>query len=236
MEPAPLSLEAKRLLVLKTIIHDPAATDLRLSLFISAAKSFRYDSCLQPFPPDFITNNEKSIDQLVSLDQKKITVGGAQCVAVCVCVFVCVFTTYPQYTTRNPSNVILYQTLSLSPLRKHHVSVGYWRRFHRLPIFRQGLPRSTSRRWDCCTGSSVDRPVRRCEPSRKPSTMRCSPNVRATPNTLNRATSSRWCTVKPTRANGRSRTMRPSSAHDTHFTAVGCLTSTPSCTMGCSST
>ncbi|XP_041772703.1 protein mono-ADP-ribosyltransferase PARP16-like [Anopheles merus] len=64
MELAPLSIEAKRLLVLKTIIHDPAATDLRLSLFISAAKSFRYDSCLQPFPPDFITNNEKSIDQL----------------------------------------------------------------------------------------------------------------------------------------------------------------------------
>uniref|UniRef100_A0A182PQI2 Poly [ADP-ribose] polymerase n=1 Tax=Anopheles epiroticus TaxID=199890 RepID=A0A182PQI2_9DIPT len=64
MELPPLSIEAKRLLVLKTIIHDPAATDLRLSLFVSAAKSFRYDSCLQPFPPDFIVNGEKSIDQL----------------------------------------------------------------------------------------------------------------------------------------------------------------------------
>uniref|UniRef100_A0A182JT17 Poly [ADP-ribose] polymerase n=1 Tax=Anopheles christyi TaxID=43041 RepID=A0A182JT17_9DIPT len=64
MELPTMSIEAKRLLVLKTIIHDPAAADLRLSLFFSAAKSFRYDSCLQPFPPDFIINNEKSIDQL----------------------------------------------------------------------------------------------------------------------------------------------------------------------------
>ncbi|XP_049291354.1 protein mono-ADP-ribosyltransferase PARP16-like [Anopheles funestus] len=64
MELPALSVEAKRLLVLKTLIRDPAAADLRLSLFVSAAKSFRYDSCLQPFPPDFIINNEKSIDQL----------------------------------------------------------------------------------------------------------------------------------------------------------------------------
>ncbi|XP_035912793.1 protein mono-ADP-ribosyltransferase PARP16-like [Anopheles stephensi] len=64
MELPPLSIEAKRLLVLKTIIHDPAAADVRLSLFVSAARSFRYDSCLQPFPPDFLRNNEKCIDQL----------------------------------------------------------------------------------------------------------------------------------------------------------------------------
>ncbi|XP_050074907.1 protein mono-ADP-ribosyltransferase PARP16-like [Anopheles maculipalpis] len=64
MELPPLSIEAKRLLVLKTILHDPAAADLRLSLFVSAARSFRYDSCLQPFPPDFMQNNEKCIDQL----------------------------------------------------------------------------------------------------------------------------------------------------------------------------
>uniref|UniRef100_A0A182QI04 Poly [ADP-ribose] polymerase n=1 Tax=Anopheles farauti TaxID=69004 RepID=A0A182QI04_9DIPT len=58
------SVEGKRSLLLEAIKHDPTAVDLRLSLVVSAAKSFRYDSCLQPFPPDFITNNEKSIDQL----------------------------------------------------------------------------------------------------------------------------------------------------------------------------
>uniref|UniRef100_A0A182NHY5 Poly [ADP-ribose] polymerase n=1 Tax=Anopheles dirus TaxID=7168 RepID=A0A182NHY5_9DIPT len=58
------SVDGKRSLLLETIKHDPAAVDLRLSLFVSAAKSFRYDSCLQPFPPDFIINSEKSIDQL----------------------------------------------------------------------------------------------------------------------------------------------------------------------------
>ncbi|XP_053665853.1 protein mono-ADP-ribosyltransferase PARP16-like [Anopheles marshallii] len=64
MELPTLSIEAKRLLVLKTLLRDPAAADLRLSLFVSAARSFRYDSCLQPFPPDFIINNEKSIELL----------------------------------------------------------------------------------------------------------------------------------------------------------------------------
>uniref|UniRef100_A0AAG5D5V2 Poly [ADP-ribose] polymerase n=1 Tax=Anopheles atroparvus TaxID=41427 RepID=A0AAG5D5V2_ANOAO len=61
MEP---SNEAKRLLLVESIARDPPAADLRLSLFVSAARSFRYDSCLQPFPPKFIVNGEKNIDQL----------------------------------------------------------------------------------------------------------------------------------------------------------------------------
>ncbi|XP_053675316.1 protein mono-ADP-ribosyltransferase PARP16-like [Anopheles nili] len=64
MEPSSSSIQAKRSLLLDTIARDPSAADLRLSLFVSAARSFRYDSCLQPFPPDFIINSEKSIDQL----------------------------------------------------------------------------------------------------------------------------------------------------------------------------
>ncbi|KFB51656.1 AGAP007419-PA-like protein [Anopheles sinensis] len=61
MEP---SIEAKRLLLAETIARDPPAADLRLSLFVSAARSFRFDSCLQPFPPKFIVNGEKNIDEL----------------------------------------------------------------------------------------------------------------------------------------------------------------------------
>uniref|UniRef100_A0A1Q3F8K5 Poly [ADP-ribose] polymerase n=1 Tax=Culex tarsalis TaxID=7177 RepID=A0A1Q3F8K5_CULTA len=47
-----------------TIDRDPVAADLRVSLVVAAAKSFKYDSCLQPFPPDYIVNKEKKIDEL----------------------------------------------------------------------------------------------------------------------------------------------------------------------------
>ncbi|XP_052860540.1 protein mono-ADP-ribosyltransferase PARP16-like [Anopheles cruzii] len=65
MEEVPI--ERQRSLLRQTVSQDPLAADLRLSLFVSAARSFRYDSCLQPFPPDFIVNGEKNIDHLYSV-------------------------------------------------------------------------------------------------------------------------------------------------------------------------
>ncbi|KXJ79711.1 hypothetical protein RP20_CCG028423 [Aedes albopictus] len=58
------SAASKRSALGKELERDSLAADLRLSLFISAARSFKYDSCLQPFPPDFIKNKEKKIDEL----------------------------------------------------------------------------------------------------------------------------------------------------------------------------
>lgn len=47
------------------IDRDHTAADLRISLVVAAAKSFKYDSCLLPFPADYIVNKEKKIDELV---------------------------------------------------------------------------------------------------------------------------------------------------------------------------
>lgn len=59
------SADSKRTILRELIDRDALAADLRLSLFVSAARSFKYDSCLQPFPPDFINGNkEKNIDEL----------------------------------------------------------------------------------------------------------------------------------------------------------------------------
>lgn len=46
------------------IDRDHTAADLRISLVVAAAKSFKYDSCLLPFPADYIVNKEKKIDEL----------------------------------------------------------------------------------------------------------------------------------------------------------------------------
>lgn len=56
--------QAKRSAVQSAISGDPTAADLRISLVVAAAKSFKYDSCLQPFPPDYVVNKEKRIDEL----------------------------------------------------------------------------------------------------------------------------------------------------------------------------
>ncbi|XP_053688678.1 protein mono-ADP-ribosyltransferase PARP16-like [Sabethes cyaneus] len=59
-----------RIAVKEALVGDPAAADLRLSLFVAAAKSFRYDSCLQPFPANYIINGEKNITELTkALDE-----------------------------------------------------------------------------------------------------------------------------------------------------------------------
>lgn len=63
LQPA-CSMDSKRILLREFIDRDLLAADLHLSLFVSAARSFKYDSCLQPFPPDYIVNKEKNIDEL----------------------------------------------------------------------------------------------------------------------------------------------------------------------------
>ncbi|XP_058835403.1 protein mono-ADP-ribosyltransferase PARP16-like [Topomyia yanbarensis] len=59
-----INIDDKRLLLKEVLSRDLKAADLRLSLFVAAARSFKYDSCLQPFPPDYLINGEKNIDEL----------------------------------------------------------------------------------------------------------------------------------------------------------------------------
>lgn len=44
---------------------DPRAADLKWSLFVAASNTYRYDSCLKPFPPMYIKNECKDIEALV---------------------------------------------------------------------------------------------------------------------------------------------------------------------------
>lgn len=41
------------------------ATDLRWSLFVAALYSYRFDTVLKPFPPEYIKNGEKDMKNLV---------------------------------------------------------------------------------------------------------------------------------------------------------------------------
>lgn len=64
--------ERKRLLLKEFIERDMKAADFRISLFLAAAKSYKYDSCLQPFPPMYSVNKEKNIEKLVSYFNSRI--------------------------------------------------------------------------------------------------------------------------------------------------------------------
>lgn len=56
----------KKILSLKHLLEkDPKAADLKWSLFIAACQTYRYDSCVKPFPPMYIKNETKDIDALV---------------------------------------------------------------------------------------------------------------------------------------------------------------------------
>lgn len=58
--------EDKKIVTLRNILdRDPKGADLKLSLFVAACRSYRYDSCLKPFPPEFINNGLKDIEYLV---------------------------------------------------------------------------------------------------------------------------------------------------------------------------
>ena len=53
--------------VLKTIKKDPLSADLLLSVLIAASSSYRHDTVLRPFPPQYSSENEeeKNYQELV---------------------------------------------------------------------------------------------------------------------------------------------------------------------------
>ncbi|XP_046428658.1 protein mono-ADP-ribosyltransferase PARP16 isoform X1 [Neodiprion fabricii] len=55
----------KKVLLLKTILErDLVAADIKWSLFVAASHSYRYDSCLRPYPPMYVRNECKDIEAL----------------------------------------------------------------------------------------------------------------------------------------------------------------------------
>ncbi|KAL4593068.1 hypothetical protein GN956_G27121 [Arapaima gigas] len=62
--PPPLALSTVRELVRSCLHRDPVAADLRCSLFVAAAQSYKRDSVLRPFPPRYVTE-DKEFDALV---------------------------------------------------------------------------------------------------------------------------------------------------------------------------
>lgn len=64
MQP-PLPPEAVRELVISCLHRDPVAADLRCSLFVAAAQSYKRDSLLRPFPPRYVTADNKDFEELV---------------------------------------------------------------------------------------------------------------------------------------------------------------------------
>lgn len=57
----------KKVLSLKNLLNEDAqAADFRWSLFVSSCNSYRHATCLRPFPPMFIKNECKNIEELVN--------------------------------------------------------------------------------------------------------------------------------------------------------------------------
>ncbi|PNF35496.1 Mono [ADP-ribose] polymerase PARP16 [Cryptotermes secundus] len=66
--------EDKKIVTLRNILDkDRKGADLKLSLFVAACRSYRYDSCLKPFPPEFINNGLKDIEYLLEVIDKMPT-------------------------------------------------------------------------------------------------------------------------------------------------------------------
>ncbi|XP_050343824.1 protein mono-ADP-ribosyltransferase PARP16 isoform X2 [Nymphalis io] len=61
------TLEKKAVHLRLVLEKDFKAADVKWSLFVAAAFSFRYESCLRPFPPIFIKNGIKDMDELLSV-------------------------------------------------------------------------------------------------------------------------------------------------------------------------
>ncbi|KAI8438462.1 hypothetical protein MSG28_010971 [Choristoneura fumiferana] len=61
------SLEKKAVHLRLVLEKDFKAADIKWSMFVSAAFSFRYESCLRPFPPAFMKNGIKDMDELLSV-------------------------------------------------------------------------------------------------------------------------------------------------------------------------
>lgn len=55
----------KKIVLLKHLLEkDPKAADLKWSLFVAACNTYRYDTCLRPFPPMYVKNECKDIEAL----------------------------------------------------------------------------------------------------------------------------------------------------------------------------
>ncbi|XP_013876966.1 protein mono-ADP-ribosyltransferase PARP16 [Austrofundulus limnaeus] len=65
MQP-PLPPEAVRELVSSCLHRDPVAADLRCSLFVAAAQSYKRDSLLRPFPPRYTSGDNKDFEELLA--------------------------------------------------------------------------------------------------------------------------------------------------------------------------
>lgn len=65
MQP-PLPAEAVRELVCSCLHRDPVAADLRCSLFVAAAQNYKRDSLLRPFPPRYISGDNKDFEELLA--------------------------------------------------------------------------------------------------------------------------------------------------------------------------
>ncbi|CAH2102565.1 unnamed protein product [Euphydryas editha] len=61
------TLEKKAVHLRLVLEKDFKAADIKWSLFVAAAFSFRYENCLRPFPPVFIKNGIKDMDELLSV-------------------------------------------------------------------------------------------------------------------------------------------------------------------------
>jgi len=57
--------DKKSIALRKILQSDPKAADLKWSLFVAACQSYRYDSCLKPFPSQFSNNGIKDREYLV---------------------------------------------------------------------------------------------------------------------------------------------------------------------------
>lgn len=60
-----LSYAVKTKNLLESLLSDPMAADVKWSLFVSAANNYKFDSCLKPFPSQFVKDEEKDIESLV---------------------------------------------------------------------------------------------------------------------------------------------------------------------------
>jgi hypothetical protein len=56
--------------LLKSLKSDSMAADVKWSLFVSAANNYKFDSCLKPFPSQFVKDEEKDIESLVTILKK----------------------------------------------------------------------------------------------------------------------------------------------------------------------
>lgn len=62
----PLPAEVVRELVCSCLHRDPVAADLRCSLFVAAAQNYKRDSLLRPFPPHYISEDNKDFEELLA--------------------------------------------------------------------------------------------------------------------------------------------------------------------------